>query len=66
MARKTIEKFKKQTETDGVEIIEMELTAFVYPKSGTGICPECGGKMNGVALDWECEGCELKLVGPLF
>ncbi|MGV8906781.1 MAG: hypothetical protein ACOH15_09305 [Acetobacterium sp.] len=66
MARKSIEKFKKETEANGVKILEMELTAYVYPKIGTGICPECGGQMNGVGLDWECEGCELKLVGPLF
>lgn len=66
MARKTIEKFKKQPETDGVEILEMELISYNYPKGGVGICPECGEKMNGIALDWECEDCQLKLIGPLF
>ena len=66
MSRKTIEKFKKQPETDVVEIVEMELTEYTYPKSGVGICPQCGGKMNSVGLDWECEGCDLKLVGPVF
>ncbi|AWW27281.1 hypothetical protein ACIZ62_00335 [Acetobacterium carbinolicum] len=66
MSRKTIEKFRKQPETDGVEILEMELTEYTYPKSGIGICPQCGGKMNGVGLDWSCEGCDLKLVGPVF
>ena len=66
MSRKTIEKFKKQPEANPAEILEMELIEFQYPKSGTGICPECGGKMNGVGLDWECEGCDLKLVGPIF
>ena len=66
MSRKTIEKFKKQPEADVVEILEMELTEYVYPKGGTGICPQCGGKMNGVGLAWECEGCDLKLVGPVF
>lgn len=66
MSQKTIEKFKKQPESDGVEILEMELTEYVYPKSGTGICPQCGGKMSGVRLDWECESCDLKLVGPIF
>ena len=66
MSRKTIEKFKKQPETDVVEIVEMELTEYTYPKSGVGICPQWGGKMNGVGLDWECEGCDLKLVGPVF
>lgn len=66
MMRKTIEKFKKQPETDGVVLLEMELTSYVYPKGGEGICPECGGTMKGKGLDWECDGCELKLVGPVF
>lgn len=66
MARKTVEKFKKQSESDLVEMVEMELTEYTYPKSGTGICPQCGGKMNGVGLDWTCEECELVLKGPIF
>ena len=37
MSRKTLEKFKKQPETDVVEIVEMELTEYTYPKSGVGI-----------------------------
>jgi tRNA(Ile2) C34 agmatinyltransferase TiaS len=66
MGKNTIEKFKKQPETNGVEILEMELISYQYPKGGEGVCPECGGKMNGIGLDWECEGCDLKLNGPLF
>lgn len=66
MSRKMIEKFKKQPETDGVEILEMELTEYRYPISGIGICPECGGKMDGIGIDWKCEGCDLKLIGPVF
>jgi tRNA(Ile2) C34 agmatinyltransferase TiaS len=46
--------------------MEMELTDYTYPKSGTGICPQCGGKMTGVGLDWTCEGCDLLLKGPVF
>lgn len=66
MGRKTIEKFRKQPETDKVEMVEMELTEYSYPKSGTGICPQCGGKMNGHGLDWTCEECDLVLKGPVF
>ncbi len=66
MTRKSLEKFRKQPEADQVEMVEMELTEYTYPKSGTGICPQCGGKMNGVGLDWTCEGCDLVLKGPVF
>lgn len=66
MARKSIEKFRKQPESDPVEIMEMELVDYTYPKGGTGICPQCGGKMTGTGLDWTCEGCDLTLKGPVF
>jgi|LGOV01.1.fsa_nt_gb tRNA(Ile2) C34 agmatinyltransferase TiaS len=65
MAEKRIEKFKKQPEINGEEILEMELISYEFLIGGEGICPECGGKMSGEGIVWKCNGCDLQLMGPI-
>ncbi|MEF9918907.1 MAG: hypothetical protein RR310_02065 [Eubacterium sp.] len=67
LGKKPILKFTKVQEADApTEIVDMELTEFTWPKGGIGICPLCGGKVNGVGKEWACEECDLKLNGPIF
>lgn len=70
LGNKPILKFTRiQDDADApMEVFDMELSEFTWPKGGKGTCPKCGSPVEGIGKEWTCqnEECGLKLHGPIF